>query len=209
MMPLLILTAAAYLIGSIPFGVIVMRLATGRDIRQEGSGNIGAANVYRVTGLRLGIVVLALDLAKGAIAVVLAQRVMPQPVAAVVAGIAVVVGHNWSVFLRGQGGKGIATSYGVLLALSPVAGGVAAAIWIVVVALTRYASAGSLTGVLSVPLVMWLSQEPVEHLVFGVAAVVFAFYRHRANIRRLLRGEELKLGHHSSAGAHAVKDTHA
>lgn len=192
MIPLVVIVA--YLAGAIPFGLIVVRAATGRDIRREGSGNIGASNVYRVAGPALAGVVLALDLAKGLLPVLAGRRLGLDPAGVVAVGVAAIAGHNWSIFLRGQGGKGIATSYGVLLALSPVAGGTAAAVWGAVAALTRYASLASLLGILSVPAVMWFGQEPAEHVVFGALAAVLAFCRHRANIRRLLRGEELRIG---------------
>ncbi|MGQ0572302.1 MAG: glycerol-3-phosphate 1-O-acyltransferase PlsY [Armatimonadota bacterium] len=190
----LLLILGSYLIGAIPFGVLIVRAATGQDIRSEGSGNIGASNVFRVAGPLLAAAVLLLDLLKGLVPVLAARRLGFDPAMAVAAGIAAIAGHNWSVFLGWKGGKGIATSYGALLALSPVAGAIAAAIWIVVAVLTRYASLASLLGMLSVPFVMWTAREPVAHLTFGVAAVVFAFHRHRANIGRLTRGEELRLG---------------
>jgi glycerol-3-phosphate acyltransferase PlsY len=188
-----LLVLGSYLLGAIPFGLLVTRAVTGRDIRTEGSGNIGASNVFRVAGPRLGAIVLALDAVKGAVPVLVARRLNVGSAVIVAAGIAAIGGHNWSVFLGGRGGKGIATSYGVLLALSPVAGGIAAAVWVVVAALTRYASLASLLGVLSAPLVMWIAREPPEQLVFGLVATVLAFYRHRGNIGRLLRGEELRI----------------
>ena len=188
-----LLVLGSYLLGAIPFGLLVTRAVTGRDIRAEGSGNIGAANVFRVAGPGLGVIVLALDVVKGAVPVLVARRLDVGPSIVVAAGIAAIAGHNWSVFLGGRGGKGIATSYGVLLALSPLAGGIAGALWVAVAALTRYASLASLLGVLSVPLVMWIAREPAEHQVFALVATVFAFYRHRSNIGRLLRGEELRI----------------
>lgn len=200
MTAVLFLGIGAYLLGSIPFGLLIVRAATGRDIRQEGSGNIGASNVYRVAGPGLALAVLALDLVKGVLPMLVAHRVSPHPLPALAVGIAAVAGHNWSIFLRGQGGKGIATSYGVLLGLSPASAVVAGIVWVIVALLTRYASLASLVGVLSVPFAMWIRHEPVEHLAFGVAAVVFAFYRHRANIGRLRRGEELKISRGGTPG---------
>jgi len=183
----------AYLLGAVPFGLLVVRAVTGRDIRKEGSGNIGASNVYRVAGPAVGVLVLALDMLKGLLPVVVSQRLGLDSMTTIAAGLAAIAGHNWSVFLRGAGGKGVATSYGVLLALSPAAGLIAAGIWVAVILITRYASLASLLGVLSVPVVMRLRSEPAVHLAFGFAVVVFAFYRHRANIGRLLRGEELRI----------------
>ncbi len=188
-----LLILGSYLLGAIPFGLLAVRAVTGRDIRTEGSGNIGASNVFRVAGPALGVIALALDVAKGAAPVLVARRLDVGLSVVTAAGIAAIAGHNWSVFLGGRGGKGIATSYGVLLTLSPLAGGIAATVWVVVAALTRYASAASLLGVLSVPLVMWIAREPVEYQVFGLVATVLAFYRHRGNIGRLRRGEELRI----------------
>lgn len=185
--------AIGYLIGSLPTGLVVIRLLKGMDIRRQGSGNIGAINVYRVAGLPTALLVLAVDMAKGAVPVLLARALGQPPAVAVLAGAAAIAGHNWSLFLRFTGGKGIATSFGVLLALSPVAAAAAAAVWVAVVGLTRYASLGSLLGIASVPVVMWWRWEPNEHLAFGVLALAFAVYKHRANITRLLRGSELKI----------------
>lgn len=192
------IAAGAYLIGSIPFGLLVVRALTGRDLRQEGSANIGATNVYRVAGPAMALLVLALDLAKGLLPVLVAQSLAARhpgrDALAVLAGLAAIAGHNWSLILRGQGGKGIAASYGALLALSPLTGAVAALVWIVVAVLTRYASLASLLGVLSVPAVMLVRREPVPHLFFGFVALVFGVWRHRGNIGRLVRGQERRLG---------------
>ena len=187
---ILLLVAGGYLLGAVPFGLLVVRLVTGRDIRAEGSGNIGATNVFRIAGPALGIVVLALDMVKGAVPVLVARQIGASPAVAVAAGLATIVGHNWPVFLKGKGGKGIATSYGVLLALSPVVGLIAALIWVGAVAVTRFASLGSLLGVLSVPVAMLARGEPFAHVVFGVAAAGLGVHRHRTNIQRLIAGEE-------------------
>jgi glycerol-3-phosphate acyltransferase PlsY len=189
----LLFVAASYLVGAIPFGLLATRAATGRDVRKEGSGNIGASNVFRVAGPAVAAVVLALDMLKGAVVIWAARRLAFDPVVAAAAGVAAIAGHNWSVFLRGGGGKGIATSYGVLLALSPLAGGIAAVLWILVAVVTRYASLASLLGMLSVPVVMWVAREPADRLVLGVIIVGLAFYRHRGNIARLRRGDELQI----------------
>jgi glycerol-3-phosphate acyltransferase PlsY len=189
----LLLVVGAYLVGAVPFGLLVVRAATGRDVRAQGSGNIGATNVFRTAGPALGAVVMVLDLLKGLAPVLAAQRLGASPALAVGAGLAAVIGHNWSVFLRGKGGKGVATSYGALLGVSPAVGLVAAALWIGVVAGTRLASLASLIGVASVPVVIAIRREPMAHIVFGVALVILAVYQHRANIRRLMHGEELPI----------------
>ncbi|MBI2247981.1 MAG: glycerol-3-phosphate 1-O-acyltransferase PlsY [Armatimonadetes bacterium] len=185
--------AAAYLIGSLPTGLALVRMLAGTDLRRQGSGNIGAANVYRVAGPGLAALVLAADMLKGTSAVLLARAADLGAGWSVAAGLIAIAGHNWSVFLRFGGGKGIATSFGVLLAISPVAAAVAAGVWVAAVAVTRYASVGSLLAVASVPLVVWGRGEPRAHLVFGLAALLLAVYRHWANIRRLLAGTELRV----------------
>ena len=188
-----VVLALGYLLGSLPTGLLVVRALTGQDIRAAGSGNIGTVNVYRVAGLWASILVLAVDMLKGAVPVILA-RMWGQPAETQVAGgLAAIAGHNWSLFLRFGGGKGIAASFGVLLAISPPVGFVAAAVWGVVVAITRYASLGSLLGMISVPVTMWWRREPAAHLVFGLITLTFAMYRHRANLARLISGTELRI----------------
>lgn len=185
--------AIGYLLGSLPTGLVVVRALTGTDIRNAGSGNIGTVNVYRVTGLWASAVVLAVDMLKGAAAVVLARAWGLTAGVQVAAGLAAIAGHNWSLFLRFRGGKGIATSFGVLLAISPIVGLVAAAVWGIVVGLTRYASLASLLAMMSVPVAMWWRREPTAYLVFGLVTLVLAVYRHRANLARLVARTELKI----------------
>ncbi|HEY6102603.1 MAG TPA: glycerol-3-phosphate 1-O-acyltransferase PlsY [bacterium] len=184
---------AGYLIGSIPTGLLIIRWLRGVDIRTVGSGNIGATNVYRVAGLPVAILVLLIDALKGAGPVLVARTLAVPPWGEVLAGLAAIIGHNWSAFMRLAGGKGIATSFGVLAALSPAAAGVAVAAWLVIAALTRYASLASILAMATVPLTMGLRREPWEHLAFGGLALVFSSYRHRLNIVRLFAGTELKI----------------
>jgi glycerol-3-phosphate acyltransferase PlsY len=189
----LVAILGGYVLGSLPTGLIVVRLLAGTDIRKAGSGNIGTVNVYRVAGLGPSILVLAVDVLKGAVPVLLARAWGHTEAVQVAAGLATIVGHNWSLFLRFGGGKGIATSFGALLAISPIVGMVAAIVWGVVVGITRYASLGSLLAVATVPLTMGWRREPMPHLVFGLLTLIFAVYRHRANIARLFAGTELKV----------------
>lgn len=182
-----------YLIGAVPTGLLLVRLLRGEDIRRHGSGNIGTVNVLRVAGPGVAATVLAVDVLKGLVPVLLAVRIQPDPWVVVLAGLAAIAGHNWSPFLGFQGGKGIATSYGVLLGLAWPAAVVAAVIWIAVVAATRYASLGSLLGVASVPFSLWRFHEPPAYMAFGVIAALFAIYRHRGNIQRLVAGTELRI----------------
>ncbi|HEV2281631.1 MAG TPA: glycerol-3-phosphate 1-O-acyltransferase PlsY [bacterium] len=185
--------ALAYFIGALPTGLILVRALRGEDIRKYGSGNIGAVNVLRVAGPAVAAAVLLVDVLKGLVPVLLALRAGLAPWAVVAAGLAAIAGHNWSVFLGFRGGKGIATSAGVLAGLSLQATLVAAAVWIVVVAITRFSSLGSLVAAVSVPLTLWRLRTPPEYVAFGIIASLFAIYRHRANIQRLVAGTELRI----------------
>ena len=191
-MPLAVIIVG-YLIGAIPTGLIVVRLLSGEDIRRHGSGNIGTVNVLRVAGTGTAVVVLAVDILKGMVPVMLAVRMGLPSWTVVAGGLAAIAGHNWSVFLKFQGGKGIATSFGVLLALSWPAAAVAGAVWVVAVAITRYSSLGSLLAMVSVPLSLRWLRQPDAYVSFGIIAALFAVYRHRANIRRLVTGTELHI----------------
>ncbi len=183
----------SYFIGAVPTGLVLVRLLKGEDIRRYGSGNIGTVNVLRVAGPATAVTVLVVDILKGLAPVVLAERLVVLPWTVVACGLAAIAGHNWSVFLGFRGGKGIATSYGVLLGLSWAAALLTAAIWVVVVAITRYASLGSLLGVASVPFSLWRLHQPQEYVAFGVIAALLAIYRHRGNIQRLVAGTELRI----------------
>lgn len=191
------LLLACYLIGSIPSGLIVSRWMRGVDLRRYGSGNIGATNAFRTLGMAGGALVLAADALKGYLAVSLTMfALLPGlllPVAKVVFGLTAIAGHNWSVFLGFKGGKGIATSLGVLLAISPQVAAMAALLWVAVVALSRYSSLGSVAAAVAVPILMILNGDHPVYIAFGVLAASFALYRHRGNIQRLLKGQELAL----------------
>jgi acyl-phosphate glycerol 3-phosphate acyltransferase len=202
MRPVLVLIAA-YLLGSIPFGYLLVRLKEGADVRETGSGGTGATNVTRRAGKLAGIVTLALDAAKGALAIYLARKFLTPDfginwwVAA--ASIAVVVGHCFPVWLGFRGGKGVATGVGVFLALSPLAVTGALLVFILIVWATRYVSLGSIAATASFPLCVWLLSKfyrPVAGLreilaasIIGGALIIFM---HRANIGRLLSGTESK-----------------
>ena len=187
-----ILCAAAYLAGSIPFGMLLAR-AKGIDLRQVGSGNIGATNVARAMGKGWAVAVLAADAAKGFVPVWLGRRLGLPAWAIAAAGGAAIVGHMFTLFLRGRGGKGVATSLGVALALSPIAALIGLGAYIVIFAITRLSSLGSLIGVWTFGLLFVLRgapSPPLMALALGGAALVTL--RHRENISRLVRGEEKK-----------------
>jgi glycerol-3-phosphate acyltransferase PlsY len=187
-----------YLLGSLPTGYLVGR-ARGVDIRREGSGNIGATNALRVLGKAAGLFVLTVDALKGLLAVLALGRWLPRTVGvapggtdltAVVAGVAAILGHNYTCWLGFKGGKGIATSAGVLLALMPAALGWCCLVWGVVFALSRYASLASISAAAALPFAVWFTgHEPLLTGV-GLALGALAIYKHRANIRRLLEGTE-------------------
>lgn len=195
--------AAAYFIGAIPFGYLIAKLTTGRDIRDFGSGNIGATNVFRMCGARIGILVLLLDAAKGVAAVLIPRGLGVEAAWSgwpVIAGLVAVCGHNWTVFLRFRGGKGVATSAGMFAALAPGAFGLAILAFAVVLAVTRYVALGSMlaAGVLwAVLLVQRLRPGGAEPswtlLAVATLAAAFIVIRHRTNIRRLLDGTEHRI----------------
>ncbi len=192
--------ALSYLIGAFPSGLLVVKAFLGVDIRQYGSGNVGTINVFRLGGVPLAVVVLAADVLKGLLAVELAQYLGLSPLLVVAAGLLAITGHNWSVFLSFGGGKGVATTVGVLLGLAAGVGLLVAATWLLVVLLTRISSLGSMSGVALSPLYMWLLGQPPEFFWFAVIAAVFVVYRHKENIRRLLEGKELKINEKIDTG---------
>jgi len=189
----LLVLLAGYLLGSVPTGLLVVRWAKGVDVRRYGSGNIGTVNVLRVAGTGAALLVFAVDALKGVLAVGIAGWAGASPAVTAAAGLASIVGHDWSVFLGFKGGKGVATTFGVILGLSPAAASISVAAWVALVALTRYASVGSMLGAVSVPIVLYFLREPLEYVVLGAAISVLTVYAHRANVRRLLSGEELKV----------------
>ena len=197
---------AAYLLGSIPTGYLVAR-ARGVDIRQVGSGNIGATNAFRVLGKPAGILVLGTDALKGFLACKVVSGVaysflsppyqqVPESreTLAIVAGIAVILGHNYTCWLKFKGGKGIATTGGVLLALMPYALLTITIVWIVVTLATRYVSLGSLAAAITLPFAAWAFAG--SRRLIGVATIMtaLAVYKHKGNIRRLLNGTENRFG---------------
>lgn len=190
-----VLLIAAYLLGAVPFGQLVA-MAGGKDLTSQGSGNTGAANAYRTLGARGGAAVLLADLLKGTVACLFAYiALLPSfavPTAKAVFGLLAVLGHNYSVFRRFKGGKGIATTFGVVLAMSPRVALLAALIWIVCVALTKYPSVGSLAAVASMPILMALQKGDLPSILFCVVAAGLAIFRHRENLERLRQGRELQ-----------------
>ncbi len=186
----------AYLIGSVPFGLILARAGGAGDIREIGSGNIGATNVLRTGRKGLALATLVLDMLKGALPVWLAWRWFG-PDMAVIAGLGAVVGHCFPVWLKFHGGKGVATAAGVVLALTPLTGLIMLALFILIVLLSRYVSLASVLGAAAAgPVAFWLGHVQAAELYLALAALIII--KHTANIRRLLSGTELKFGAGSS-----------
>jgi glycerol-3-phosphate acyltransferase PlsY len=184
--------AMGYLLGSIPFGLLLTRMTGGPDIRSIGSGNIGATNVLRSGSKGLAAATLAADMLKGTIAVLLARYLFGSGVA-IAAGLGAFFGHLFPVWLRFKGGKGVATFIGVLLAFSWVAVLIFAALWIACAALTRYSSLSGLIACAATPFVLWAMNKPTEAALFFMMALL-VFIMHRANIARLMAGTETKIG---------------
>jgi glycerol-3-phosphate acyltransferase PlsY len=208
----------AYLLGSIPFGYLIVRATEGADVRKTGSGGTGATNVSRRAGKPAGVITLVLDALKGAVAVVIAKLILGLPVFVAggheaaplqslvvteahwwiaAAAIAVIVGHIFPLWLRFRGGKGVATGIGVFLMLAPIAVALAALVFIVVVILTRYVSLGSILAAISIPFFVLLQNafiQPVEFLApimsASIAGAALIVFAHRENIARLMNGTE-------------------
>ena len=189
-MKTVLLVAAGYVLGSMPWGYWLVRLVKRDDIRRHGSGNVGGTNVWRVYGWRLGLPVVFLDTAKGFVPALVATLVVSH-LAGVLAGAAAMLGHWRPLFLKWQrGGKMVATCGGAFLGVAPVVGGIGAAVWIGMFLLFRYASLASIVAALSLPVIAALLGEPWPVIVFGAAAGVAVVVLHRANMARLRSGTE-------------------
>lgn len=190
-----VLVVAAYLLGSVSFAVLLVRVTTGRDIRAEGSGNAGATNVLRSHGKKLALLVALLDVAKGVVAVLLIRLVTADPRWSAAAGFAAILGHVFPVFYGFRGGKGVATAVGAFLALAPLALLVCLAVFLAVVAATRYVSLGSVVALALLPPVSGLLFRAPRAIVTaaGLTALLIVV-KHLPNLKRLARGEERKLG---------------
>ena len=187
-----LLVVTAYFIGSVPFALILARrLGTG-DLRRIGSGNLGAANVLRTSGVRAGVTVMLLDIAKGAGSVMLVQRF--DTGAAAAAGLAALVGHVFPVWLRFRGGQGVATACGVFSILTPLAAGPALAVFLSAVWMTRYISVGSILASVALPPIAYATGSPAPVLAAALVASTLILIRHRTNLARVLAGTEQRIG---------------
>ena len=201
----LLVIGVAYLLGSIPFGYLIVRATRGDDVRETGSGGTGATNVSRRAGKVAGVATLLLDVAKGAAAVQIAKQFLGGPNTdnlywwLALAAVAVMLGHMFPVWLRFRGGKGVATGVGVFLVLAPIAVGFAAVVFLLIVVSTRYISLGSVISAATIPLFVWLQHlflRPVGPLIptmtIAAAGAILIIFAHRANIQRLAEGTESK-----------------
>lgn len=185
---------AGYLIGSVSFSFLYGKWFQGIDIRKHGSGNAGATNTLRVMGPGPAIAVLALDIAKGVLAVWIGRWIAPdESVVPILSGFASIVGHNWPVFFAFRGGKGIATMIGVVATLCFLPGLAAGIVGIASIFITRFVSLGSLLFAALLPVSLWLFDRETELIIFSLALALLAFYRHRSNLVKLVQGKENKI----------------
>lgn len=190
----LVILAISYLLGSIPFGLLMGKWFAKVDVRKYGSGNIGMTNVLRTTGYFPAFITLIGDAGKGALAAILANNLVGDPFFSLLVGTLAVIGHNWSIFLGFKGGKGVATIAGVLLALRPGVALVLFIVWIVVLLLFRYISLASIVTAIALPISLLFFKVGWDELILSIVVSIFTVYRHRSNIVRLREGTEFKVG---------------
>ena len=190
-----VVVLAAYLLGSIPFALILAR-RWGSDLRAVGSGNLGATNVMRASGVRAGVLVAILDMSKGAVSVWLAARISDGAPLPAAAGLAAIIGHIYPIWLRFRGGKGVATACGVFSILTPLAVPPALAIFAAAVWLTKYISLGSVLASMALPPIAYALGSPAPAVIAAAAASAFIVFRHRSNLVRLFTGTERRVGTH-------------
>jgi glycerol-3-phosphate acyltransferase PlsY len=189
----ILIVIIAYLLGSIPFGMITAT-QRGVDIRKYGSGNIGTTNVLRTLGAKAAVITLIGDILKGTLAVLIMKGFQGTEIWIALAGLAAIIGHNWPVFLKFKGGKGVATSFGVFLGIWPLVALVGAGIWLTVVSIWRYSSLGALVSFLCLPFLIYKFNGPDPYIGLSVLVAILIVYRHCDNIKRLWQGTESKIG---------------
>ena len=189
----ILLVIGGYLAGSIPTGVILTKLFSAKDIRQEGSGNIGATNVYRVLGMKLGSLTLVGDIIKGALPVILARSLLDSEVLIAMVAFFTFCGHLYPIFLKFRGGKGVATALGIFLVIAPFVVSCVVIIFILVVVKWQYVSLGSLTASAIMPIVLCVTGYPIVYVDLSLIIGCLIFYRHWDNIKRLRKGVEKKV----------------
>ncbi len=192
----LLYIGGAYLIGSIPFGLIISRIMSGVDVRKTGSGNIGATNVLRAAGKTAAILTLFADAMKGLLPTLIAQTLFQDNLATICTGVAAVLGHNFPLYLKFKGGKGVATSYGVMLAVAPWIGLLCLIVWLASSLIWRYSSLAALISFACFPLAVFVTglSEVKSYAFLSLFLFAMIYYRHRENIKRLLAGTEPTIG---------------
>ncbi len=185
--------AGSYLLGSVSPSVFLGKHIKHVDVREHGSGNPGTTNAFRVLGVKLGIVVLVCDILKGLLPILVCRWLDFGPLASVGAGLAAIVGHNWSIFLGGKGGKGIATTAGVIIGLMPISSVIIFLSFVVMSLLTRIISVGSLFATLVFVGATLIGRQPWPYVVCSCCAAIMIFYAHRGNLKRIVRGKEPRL----------------
>jgi glycerol-3-phosphate acyltransferase PlsY len=184
----------AYLVGSIPFGLLISQVVGRVDIRQYGSGNIGTANVLRIVGKKAAALTLLGDLLKGFLPTLAALSLGGSELLVAGVGMATVLGHNWSIYLRFAGGKGVATTFGAILAMTPLPAILGFLLWFGVLLVFRYTSLAAMIASVCIPPVIFFSTGPSPYFIFSLVAGLLIFVRHRDNIRRLWAGTEHRVG---------------
>jgi glycerol-3-phosphate acyltransferase PlsY len=191
----LFLVLIAYVLGSLPTALLVVRVLTGEDVRRKGSGNVGATNALRAAGWKAGVVVTLIDVAKGALAVWMMRGYNPESGWVSAAMLAVVVGHCYPVWLKFRGGKGVAAGFGAFLVLAPLSALAALVVWVLVLVISRWVAMASMVASAVFPLALKLLDEPdMVTLVSVTVAAVLIVFRHSTNIRKMLSGDEVKVG---------------
>ncbi len=206
MFSLFVIIILSYLIGSFPTAVIAGKLIMKDDIRNHGSGNAGATNVYRVMGWKPALVVVLIDVGKGAVATLLISKIgansipLDTTLIRIAAGASAIVGHVWTIFAGFRGGKGVGTAFGVLFALAPIASAAAGVVWLTLVLVTRIVSIGSITAGILFPITLIVEKKFLNKhisdslIILGILIALLIIVTHRSNIVRLIRGEENKFG---------------
>jgi glycerol-3-phosphate acyltransferase PlsY len=189
----IIIPIVAYLLGSIPFGYLIVRGKSGADIRETGSGGTGATNVSRRAGKAAGVLTLLLDAAKGCVAVLIAKAFGGADWVIAAAAIAALVGHIFPVWLGFRGGKGVATGVGIFLVLTPIALLCAGVVFIAIVLLTRFVSLGSITAAVLIPVLVWWQSDSQSLLIAAIVGAALIVFAHRGNIQRLASGTESRI----------------
>ncbi|HOV22424.1 MAG TPA: glycerol-3-phosphate 1-O-acyltransferase PlsY [bacterium] len=184
----------SFILGSIPFGYVLCKIIKKIDIRKYGSGNIGATNVYRVCGGFLGSSVLFLDIIKGYIPVFISRNFFEfSSIISILIGLAAILGHTFSPFLKGKGGKGISTSFGVIIALFPLSAFCSFIIFVLVLFIFHIVSVASITASFFLPISIYISSKDIPLTIFGIIIFIFIIYTHRENIKRLKKGKEKRI----------------